>query len=178
LDVDGPVFTARDRVDQGVRLRDVDGDGRCELVVGNTRQNAVFAWPVKPRRWQRLKYGLPPGTAIADAQGRDAGLRLVDVNRDGHLDVVFSNAERYAVHRFTPGKGWDRNVLLGRQGDGRPHALPPIVRADGTNNGAWFKDGQMWVQNEETGGKEPHHVIGRRLADLPAEATPAPNPIP
>jgi hypothetical protein len=36
-----------------------------------------------------------------------------------------------------------------------------IVRADGTNNGAWFSYGHMWVQNEETGAKLPDHVESR-----------------
>ena len=49
-------------------------------------------------------------------------------------------------------KGWSRKTLDGKQGDEK--ALPMIVRADGTNNGAWFKYGHMWVQNEDT-------VVGR-----------------
>src|SRR5262245_54904853 len=35
-----PVLTAAAGVDTGVRLRDLDGDGVCELVVGNATQNA------------------------------------------------------------------------------------------------------------------------------------------
>ena len=41
--LDGPVLTSKNGLDQGVRLRDLDGDGTCELIVGNDRQNAVFA---------------------------------------------------------------------------------------------------------------------------------------
>ncbi len=45
LEVEGrPVFTAREGRDRGVRLRDLDGDGRCECIAGNDSQPAVFAW--------------------------------------------------------------------------------------------------------------------------------------
>ena len=40
LDAAGPVMTSVDGRDRGVRLRDVEGDGICELIVGNERQNA------------------------------------------------------------------------------------------------------------------------------------------
>ena len=43
LEIDGaPVLTMRHGVDLGVRLRDVDGDGICEVLVSNPSQNAVF----------------------------------------------------------------------------------------------------------------------------------------
>jgi len=111
---------------------------------------------------------LPEGTALVDAKGRDAGLRFVDVDEDGHLDLVFSNAQRYSVHLFTSLEaGWSRLVLAGRRGQRKPEdELPMIVRADGTNNGAWFKYGCMWVQNEETGGRLPGQVDSRRFTEI------------
>jgi len=133
-----------------VRLRDLDGDGICELIVGNASQNAVFRWLGVGRGWKRLTLTLPADTAIVDAQGRDAGLRFVDVNGDGRDDVVFSNAARYSCHAWTSlAAGWSRQLLNGRRGG--PRDLPMIVRADGTNNGAWFSYGHMWLQNEQTG---------------------------
>ena len=45
LEIDGnPVMTAKDGVDRGVRLRDLNGDGVCEVIVSNPEQNAVFVW--------------------------------------------------------------------------------------------------------------------------------------
>jgi hypothetical protein len=45
--------------------------------------------------------------------------------------------------------------------------LFPLVRADGTNNGVWFKGGQIWLQNEETGGVElPSQAASRSYAEL------------
>ncbi|MDZ7615452.1 MAG: dehydrogenase, partial [Patescibacteria group bacterium] len=42
LDADGPVHTSVAGQDAGVRLRDLDGDGVCELLVGGTQQQGVF----------------------------------------------------------------------------------------------------------------------------------------
>jgi hypothetical protein len=154
LESDGPVFTSQAGSDRGVRLRDLDGDGICELIVGNEKQQGVFCWSAEKQSWQRLPFVLPAGSAIVDAQGRDAGLRLVDIDEDGHLDVVFSNAQRYLLHLFASMKdGWSRKVLAANRTDA--NEIPMIVRADGSNNGVWFKYRNLWVQNEDTGGKRP-----------------------
>ena len=74
LEIDGkPVFTstgdsAGGKRDRGVRLRDLDRDGRCELIVGNESQNAAFSWSEEEQSWKPLAYALPPKTAIVDAQ--------------------------------------------------------------------------------------------------------------
>ena len=99
---------------------------------------------------------LPDGVTIADAQGRDNGVRFVDLNGDGYDDIVFSNAERYGVYIYNPTEkknvdwrvGWTFVMREGKAGDA--NSIPQIVRADGTNNGVWFKHGSMWVQNEDT----------------------------
>ena len=164
----GPIHTALGGRDCGLRLRDLDGDGICEAVVGNPRQQALFSWIGQgDQLWKRLPLVLPEAATIVDAQGGDTGLRLVDVDEDGRLDVVFSNHQRYSIHLFTSMKeGWSRCVLSGKRGDGNPNELPPIVRADGTNNGAWFKHRHMWVQNEDTGAKLPGHVWSRHFTRL------------
>ena len=162
FDLHGPVQTGVAGRDQGVRLRDLDGDGVDELVVGSPRGSAAFAWSTAEQKWRPLPFGLPKNASIADQQGRDAGLRFVDINEDGRADVVFSNAERYGVWLFTsPSEGWSRQTIGGTRGDGRE--LPMIVRADGTNNGAWFKYRRMWVQNEETGHPLKKNAAGRDL---------------
>jgi putative membrane-bound dehydrogenase-like protein len=149
LEVDGkPVRTARDGKDAGVRLIDVDGDGVCELVIGNPQQNAVFAWTGKG--WKKLPFELPSGTAIVDAAGRDAGLRFVDIDEDGTLDVVFSSTERSSLHLFTWSlEGWTQRVLSAKQGE--RGALPPITRK-GADNGFFVHSRQLIWQNEQTAG--------------------------
>lgn len=165
LEIDGPVFTSVDGRDRGVRLWDLDRDGRSELIVGNPHKQGVFRWRAERGGWERLSFTLPPDTKIVDAEGRDAGLRLVDVDVDRHVDVVFSNAERYSVHCFTSiREGWSQAMTSGRRGD--KNEVPPIVRADGTNNGAWFSYNHMWVQNEETGRKLPDQMDRRHYTAL------------
>jgi hypothetical protein len=159
LECSGPVRTLIDGHDAGTRLRDIDLDGLCELVVSNPNQQAVFAWT--GMEWQRKDHSLPVGLTIVDDQGRDAGLRFVDFDEDGYDDIVFSNAKRYAAYVFdASGGGWTRKMMdsLRQAGEGE---LPMIVRGDGSNNGAWFKNRHMWVQNEDTGKAMPNHVDHR-----------------
>jgi hypothetical protein len=165
LELDGPVQTSHGGRDRGVRLRDLDGDGISELIVGNPAQNGVFRWSADRRGWQRLPIGLPAGTHFVDAAGRDAGLRMVDVDEDGRADVLFSNAQRYSLHQFTRiENGWSRQIVAGGPED--QDRIPMIVRADGGNNGAWFNYRQMWIQNEETGKRTPNQVDSRSFTEL------------
>ncbi|MAG93455.1 MAG: dehydrogenase [Planctomycetaceae bacterium] len=152
LELDGqPVMTDVGGRDQGVRLRDVDADGRCEVIVGNSAARAVFAWDTTARRWRRLSFALPALTRIVDSDGRDAGLRFVDVDEDGNDDVMFSDEQRFSLHLFrSAGEGWSREVLSNVRGQGR--GAIPMIAWRGTNNGAWFHSRHLWVQNEHTAG--------------------------
>ncbi|MBI3415939.1 MAG: VCBS repeat-containing protein [Verrucomicrobia bacterium] len=156
LSLDGkPVLTREGGRDRGVRFRDVDADGRCELIVGNDRQSAVFSWSPEEKVWKKLSYALPSGTAIVDAEGRDNGLRFVDINEDGYDDVAFSNERSYSLNLFVPKlylgfqAGWSREVVTGTRG--QAGEIPMIVRAGPQrNNGVWFHSRHLWAQNEET----------------------------
>jgi hypothetical protein len=124
-----------------IQLRDHNQDGRLEVVNNNASQQRHNA-PAKP---------LPMGVEIE--QGRDTGLRFVDVNEDGFDDIIFSNEERYSLHLWKNSEeGWSIKVIEGIRGQegGIGPVIPRIVRADGTNNGAWFHSRSMWVQNEDT----------------------------
>ncbi len=119
---------------------------------------------------------LPAGVELNDPQGRDNGVRLVDLNGDGHDDLVFSNAKAYGVYLYNAiekknvdwKKGWTMVMREGKAGDGS--SLPQIVRADGTDNGVWFKHGAMWVQNEDTGAlpEKAHRIPYAELLRQPA----------
>lgn len=168
-----PVPTLVEGRDRGVRLFDVDNDGVCELLVANPDQRSVYR--AGSGGWEPQTWTLPAGLSFVDAAGRDAGLRLVDANGDSRLDLVCSNAERSAVHLFTSGtEGWTQCLLDEPRTSSK--ALPMIVRADGTNNGAWFRNGWMWVQNEELGGVAEHHVEGRQLSAIASPPPAAPQP--
>jgi hypothetical protein len=158
------IFTARNSLDQGVRLRDLDSDGCCEVVVGNPDCRKVFRWTANDG-FAVLPFSLPDHVMIVDDQGRDAGLRFVDLDNDRHDDLVFSNAERYSVHRFQSlQQGWGQSGIAGTRDD--DDRIPPIIAADGTNNGVWFKFGHMWVQNEQTGVQLPQHCARFQYAQL------------
>jgi putative membrane-bound dehydrogenase-like protein len=139
-----------------MRLRDLDRDGICELLVGVPGFSGIYQR--EKNSWRKLDYTLPPGTTIVDAQGRDAGLRFVDVDGDGYDDVLFSNHERYSLHLFRKDSrdlrlkpGWSDEIISGPRSNALTDPIPPIVR-DGTNrnNGVWFARSTMWIQNEDT----------------------------
>ena len=81
----------------------------------------------------------------ARAEGQ-AGLRFVDLNGDGHEDIVFSNAGRYGVYLYNDvergglgwTKGWPHIIREGIAGDA--HALPLT-----TGDSVTFADGAMSV---------------------------------
>jgi putative membrane-bound dehydrogenase-like protein len=166
-----PLATARHGVDQGLRLRDLDGDGQCELLCANPRVQAVFRWIADRQTWERLPWSLPEQAAAVDAQGRDAGLRLQDVDEDGTLDLLFADEHRYLLYLFEDmDRGWSRKVLAGRAGDER--SFPPFV-VDGQNYGGWIADRHIWYQNETT-HRLPHLVDVRSFNELLADLPPAP----
>ena len=150
----------------GIVFKDLDGDGVDEWI----GDSGVY------RRtgddWASLPFTLPYRTSILTAAGKDAGLRFADVNGDGHDDVIFSNHERYSVHLWVSMQvGWAVAGLSGNRGDAEPdQEIPMIVREDGTNNGAWFKNGRMFVQNEDT-QRENSVVEQRTFAELATART-------
>jgi putative membrane-bound dehydrogenase-like protein len=176
-----PVYTSRNHHDRGVRLRDINHDGICELIVGNESQNAVFGWSAEEKRWRKLPYSLPAGASIVDANGTDNSLRFVDINEDGFDDVLFSNAKQFSLHLFIPepvlgwSVGWSREVSSGLRG--APGEIPMIVRGGPhPDNGAWFHDHTLWVQNEDTA--QLKDVVDRRTFKelLAGQLTPPKSP--
>ncbi|HTL57810.1 MAG TPA: PVC-type heme-binding CxxCH protein [Candidatus Limnocylindrales bacterium] len=152
-----PILTSVGGRDRGVRLRDVNNDGGCELLVGNESQNAVFAWSGAETAWKRQPFNLPGGAAIVNERGEDNGVRFIDVNGDGFADVLFSNEKEFALHIFIAEAkswlgweiGWSYEVRAGKRGD--PGEIPMLVRGGAhPNNGAWFHAQELYVQNEDT----------------------------
>lgn len=163
----GTIRTQENGIDRGVRLRDLDGDGRCELIVSNNAQQAIFRYTGKA--WTQLPFALPEGTSIVNAAGQDNGLRFVDIDEDGREDVIFSNEDRFSLHLFASMKdGWSRRALSGKRGDSG--AVPAITR-NGTDNGAWFHSRHLWVNNERT-EQLKDNVDRRSFGDLLAIMTP------
>lgn len=174
LEVDGkPIYTALEGEDQGVRLRDIDGDGVCELIAANPSRQAVFRRDADVKSWKRLPFDLPGEAIIADEHGHDAGLRFIDVDEDLREDLVFSNDKAYSLDLFTSmDKGWSRRVLSGKRDPKKddPRAIPPFV-SRGMNLGAFVHSRHLWVQNEKTSGK-PNLVDRRSFTGLLKDVRP------
>lgn len=203
---------------QGATLRDLDRDGLSEVIVGTPDQSAIYQWNEQHRVWALLPFTLPGRTSIANVDRRfvdvqllvDAGLRFIDIDEDGHDDIVFSNAERYGVYLFNDMQtGWGRVVLEGKRSapeasgrrkpagedkQNKPAAgekrdsvpkeqrsatsplanggrigLPPIVRADGTDNGFFVHSRYLFWQNEDT-ARLPDLVDRRSFNEILAQA--------
>jgi putative membrane-bound dehydrogenase-like protein len=126
-------------------FRDLDKDGRCELIGDN---GPIYKWSENNRKWERLPFNLPAGIKPRDYEWRDTGLRFLDINEDGFEDLIISNEKEHGLYLFTSMKeGWSRKVLSGKQGD--PKALPPIA-LHGRDAGAWFHSRSLWWANEST----------------------------
>ena len=173
---------ARGSLDAGRRLRDFDGDGLCELLSSKARGTTIYRWSEETARWTKAELAWPNGVALVDQDGFDAGLRFVDLNGDGFDDLVFSDEERAVVHLWAknvnPGLGWKAGwshvVRTEKTEPGVPRLVPPIVRAgEHRSNGAWFRDGKMFVQNEDT-AKLGNVVEMRTFKELIAFDTPPP----
>jgi putative membrane-bound dehydrogenase-like protein len=144
--------------DDAMRLRDFDNDGRCELLAAR----AIYRWSESKARWEDAGYSLPDGAAL------DAALRFIDLNADGFDDILYSNADRFGIwlwsKKVEPHLGWTRGwSQLVRAGarTGAANEPPPISRGGAhPNNGAWFRDGHLVIQNEDTAALEG--VVERR----------------
>lgn len=159
----------RSNADSGTRLRDVDADGRCEIIAGGADEPRVYAVRGDIARLDPLRFALPDGVRLVARAGADNGVRFVDVDEDGYDDVMVSNDERSALHLFKSTRdGWGPNILAGTDSD----RLPQIVKG-GVNNGAWFHSRHLWVQNENTAGM-PNLVDRRSFAELTKDVPTAP----
>ncbi|MCI0639245.1 MAG: polysaccharide deacetylase family protein, partial [Gemmataceae bacterium] len=133
-----------------LEIHDIDGDGISERI---DCYNEIARWSDKKKEWDKLPFKLPPlaitlglpenpswlfKMAIRDNR-IDRGLRFLDLNHDGKLDLVFSNEKEYGIYLFeNMEKGWSKKIMAGKRAD--KDALPMISRK-GTNNGFWVHSG-------------------------------------
>ena len=164
---------------------DIDNDGTTEMLVeyvdpaDQTVRLAASYWNGQPTRLVTLP--VPAGSV------RAGSTRFIDIDDNGDLDIVFSNHERYGIWLWdSKAKRWSREVLSGQRGD-KPaeQELPPIVRADGSNNGFWVHARQLVWMNEDTAKSKDlverrsfDDILARRLgtpARLDAKSAPEDN---
>ncbi len=156
LRIDGhAVMTSYQGAEETMKVMDLNGDGVDELLVAYPGMQGVLSWDQERKTWKDSGYQWPRELYWIDDEGRDHGARLVDLNADGYPDLVQSNPAGYQAYLFIPKwvlgfqKGWTRDVMKGLPGDA--DAMPLIVREGAhPDNGAWFANVHLWVQNEDT----------------------------
>jgi hypothetical protein len=166
-------------------FRDVDGDGKVEFVgpasanqKGEGLELEMKGLMLTPSTEPYFEVQGPSSLAKLDSLWSGNNLRLIDINSDGKLDLLFSNHERYCLYLFKDMKeGWatkvfdiTRGSVTRGQDDAAAKAnkipvIPPFVRADGTNNGAWFHSSALWLMNEDT-HRLPDNVFKLTFAEM------------
>ena len=146
----------------GIQVRDLDQDGFID--VWNPKVGKARRWNKKTGEWMVHRFPRP-GDRVPEQAAHPAALRLVDLDGDGDQDKVFSDVDEFWVKIQQADKSW-KDGLSGKRGDRDPvNEIPMIVRKDGSDNGAWFAKGWMYIQNEHTGNK-PGQVERRILEDF------------
>ncbi len=154
---------------------DVDHDGVQERLTSNPGTNEIQVWNRTNEKWEQANFALPEGVVAFDAAGRDAGLRLVDLNGDGFDDVLFSNAGRYGIYLWSKvvrrdlgwNRGWSQFVRAGPRTGGKAEP-PSLVGAD-----VRVDAGDLVIQRP-AGGREPVPPQRIWLKDLIAFDMPPP----
>ncbi len=160
-----PVATSSGGRDRGVRLLNITGQ-EC-IVVANENERAVYTVDEAKRTWVKLPWQIPDGFAFVDADGKDAGGRLIDVDEDGILDAIWSNEKGSGLY-LAEAAGWTHKCFHEKRGE--KNALPAFVNA-GQNMGAWVHSRHIWWQNEHT-SHLPNHVDRRSFAQLLGDEQP------
>lgn len=135
---------------EGLRgvFRDLNADGVCEWIVDSASGTIVFEW--NDQTWKKLDATIPDGWSLFPKVGTqtDHGLRFVDLDNDGCDDIVASDESRWGAYRFVNLNSlWSETIA---SGDRSAESSIPMIARSGTNNGAWFHSGSLWIQNEDT----------------------------
>lgn len=146
-------------------LRDLDGDGEPERIIRVGERDEIQRRDPAAGGWSKSDFALPEGVMLNDAAGQDAGLRFVDLNGDGHDDVLFANADRFAIHLWTknvqPHLGWTRGWSQFVRAGGRTGAAnePPslvgstVKLRDGTLEVSWPASGAEPARTQRLSAK-------------------------
>jgi len=104
----GLYFTSSSGGDKGVRLLDINGDSKIDLlkfIEGSSPKTYMSngnTWELKPEWDSPL--------AFAFSNGKDKGVRHTDLNNDGLIDVIKGFVGVSKLAEFNNGKGWTSDM--------------------------------------------------------------------
>lgn len=167
----GPVRGSAAGADSGGfplgREYDFDHSGAVHRVVQSATGAVLQRRDPGSGGWVQADLQLPEGLRLTDESGGDAGLRFVDLNGDGFLDVVFADSRRYAVYLWNKNvrpdlgwaRGWSQEVSIGNRSGG-PQEPPSMV-------GAGVRVESGWLLVTRSGGGLEERVRVKTLLDIP-----------
>lgn len=149
-------FGLHSRSDSGLRFADVNGDGLADLIQSRAHwdtgawvysSNAVYINTGTTSGWVLdSSYTLPEPFVDTDIGGKDAGMRMMDVNGDGLTDLIMSRLGAVAGGLFInngDGTGWTQDTSFAgapvafatgggydygvREGDNEGHMLEDVI---------------------------------------------------
>ncbi len=155
------------------RLRDVDGDGRCEVVF--FRQNrAPFGPSIQFLRWnERGRTWKQPALDCPIAATQLQKIQFADLDEDGYDDLIYLDPYAQHVRLFAPDRGWTRVVVDSSTKDRNMVSIPNLLRADWTDNGFFIHSRRLFWQNEDT-AKLKDLVDRRSFNELLKDVEPGP----
>jgi len=181
--------TAYTGMDEGTRIADVNGDCYPDLI--RRINNVGYAWINNGSGWVNDSTWItPPQSDFVNYEQLDVGIRLVDVNGDGLVDIVKNRAYIDRQAWINNGSGWvldlsylvpysagfaevDGSDMGTRFVDLNADGLPDLVRRKDGYVGSWINNGSGWVANNTwqtplyTAFVEPNgRNSGTRIADV------------
>src|SRR5262249_53286539 len=117
---------------------------------------------------ERIDKNLLDGQPLRRKDGGDNGVRLLDLNNDGYLDVVIGNDALQQTRLLEPKTSKWRNggfpVQIGpgtRFGILQNRGLPSVIALTEKRSGLWHFDGTRWV--EISGGTAGLELDGEKI---------------
>jgi putative membrane-bound dehydrogenase-like protein len=107
---------------------------------------SVWHWNAKPGEWVKLRAEIPAPVAKELGNSLGRGIRFADLDNSGDADILLSDGDTtraWLMSWYATGKS--RPLRL-------PKETPPLVRADGSDNGFFYRDGDLCWINESTDG--------------------------
>jgi putative membrane-bound dehydrogenase-like protein len=106
----------------------------------------AWHWNAKPGEWQQLRAEVPPSVAHELGENLGRGIRFADLDGSGDADILLSDGDTtrgWLMSWYATGKSTPLRI---------PKETPPLVRKDGSDNGFFFRDGDLCWINESTDG--------------------------